>query len=241
MDVEIGTPVTSTEFPDGTVAQQSVPGGEEARTGTVVILRPSKGLPLRTVPTLKGKTEAQAKAALEEEELVLGDVTEEYSERVGEGKVIDQNPSAETTIQFGSAVSVVISLGPQPVEVPSVIGLSQDEAIAVLQSNQLQAEVVEQYSDSVERGNVIRQEPGSGTQVPKDTTVTIFVSLGPREFEMPNVIGMDGDAAEAQLEALGLDVQVIQLPGQSGNDVVFQDPGPGTIVRRGDDVKIYLA
>jgi serine/threonine-protein kinase len=241
MDVEIGTPVTSTEFPDGTVAQQSVPGGEEARTGTVVILRPSTGLPLRTVPTLKGKTEGQAKAALEEVDLVLGDVTEEYSERVGEGKVIDQNPSAETAIQFGSEVSVVISLGPQPVEVPSVIGLSQDEAIAVLRSNQLQAEVVEQYSDSVERGNVIRQQPGSGTEVPKDTTVTIFVSLGPEEFEMPNVIGMDGAAAENELESLGLDVQVIQLPGQSGNDVVFQDPGPGTIVRRGDDVKIYLA
>jgi serine/threonine-protein kinase len=241
LDVEIGTAITSTEYPDGTIARQSVPGGREVRTGTDVVLRPSKGLPLVTVPSLLGLRQKQAERALGDADLVPGEVTLEFSETVPKGKVIEQNPNPDARIEFGEPVNFVVSKGPEPIPVPNVLGLGVDEATAVLTSAQLEVSVTEEYSTEVEAGKVISQQPGPEDQVRRGTTVSIVVSLGPEEFEMPNVTGDETGDAEAELRALGLDVQTIVLPGSDGSHVVFQDPEPGVTVRQGDVVKIYVA
>jgi eukaryotic-like serine/threonine-protein kinase len=241
LDVEIGASISSTEYDPGEVANQSVAGGLRVRTRTDILLRPSQGLPLIEVPSLSGKNRPQAERALNAVDLALGDVSETYHDRIPVGNVIDQNPVAGTTIQFGSSVNITISLGPEPVQVPNVVGLTEDEAGAVLSAQELTVEVREEYSIEVSRGEVIRQEPAADTSVDRESVVTIFVSLGPQQFDMPGVIGESRDAGEALLRALGLIVRVIEIPGSNADMVVGQNPGSGTTVEAGDTVTIYVA
>jgi beta-lactam-binding protein with PASTA domain len=241
LDVEIGTPITSTVHEDGEVARQSVEGGLRVRTGTDVVLRPSKGLPILTVPSLSGKNLIQAENALGDVDLQVGVVTDAYHERVPEGNVIEQNPRAGSEVPFGTRVDVTISLGPEPVPVPSLVGLSSDEASAVLLNAGLGVDLRQEYSVDVPFGEVIRQRPGANTPVAEDTTVIVWISLGPRQFEMPGVVGMGVDEARAQLVALGLEVRIVEIPGSDGNEVVSQLPVAGATVEAGQEVTIYVA
>lgn len=88
---------------------------------------------------------------------------------------------------------------------------------------------------------VISQDPGQGAELAEGEPVTVVVSLGPREFDMPNVIGESTADARARLEGLGLVVDVVTLPGLDGGEVVYTDPPAGTTVQEGDTVTIYDA
>ena len=99
----------------------------------------------------------------------------------------------------------------------------------------------EDFSNDVSRGDVISQEPAKNADLQPGQTVTITVSLGPREFPMPNVVGMGRDAAVAKLQALGLRLDVAIVTGQTGSTVVYQMPATGTIVHPEDLVHIYIA
>ncbi len=91
------------------VAGTSVPSGSKI----IITVSNGKEYVEAVVPDLKGMTRKQAKAALEEAGLVLGNVTEEYSDDVEEGKVIRQSTSANTTVQSGNSVDITISKGPE--------------------------------------------------------------------------------------------------------------------------------
>ena len=97
------------------------------------------------------------------------------------------------------------------------------------------------FSTVVQRGDVISQDPVKNTDLQPGQTVTITVSLGPPEFPMPNVVGMDRDAAVAKLRAVGLTVDVVIVTGHTGSTVVYQKPATGTIVHPGDLVHIFTA
>jgi serine/threonine-protein kinase len=168
-------------------------------------------------------------------------VEREYHDTVPRLEVIDQNPRGGTTIEVGKTVTLVISRGKPPVKVPDLVGRTEEEAGALVTGAGLSLRIVPEFSDTVPRGRVISQDPDPSVTVRKGDTVTIVVSEGPRTFPMPNVVGMSEAAARARLESLGLVVRAIQLPGTSGNKVVYTKPKAGTTVQSGQEVRIYLA
>ena len=137
-------------------------------------------------------------------------------------------------------IASVQSKGPQPILVPQVIGRAVDEAKAILEAAGFTVHEVDRFSDTVSRGLVMKQHPSKGT-APQGSEISIVVSRGPKTFPMPNVAGMSKGAAESELQNLGLHVQVVVIPSSSGNTVVGQNPHPGTTVRPGDSVTIYVA
>ncbi len=104
---------------EGYVIRQSPEAGTEVEKGTVFVLTVSKGPEKRNVkvPDLLGKTQEQAKAALEEVGLMLGKVTESESDKP-EGTVISQGISEGVSIETGQSVSIVISIGTHEPEEP---------------------------------------------------------------------------------------------------------------------------
>jgi serine/threonine-protein kinase len=168
------------------------------------------------------------------------DVKTRYSQTVAKGDVIAQTPTAGTRARYGSAVHLVVSAGPQPVKVPAVTGTPVDGATATLRAAGFVVERIDRFSDTVPRGDVIRQHPANGT-APKGSTVTIVVSKGPQSFPMPNVEGMHRTAAEQELASVGLAVHTVVIPSSSGQTVVGQSPAPGTTMHAGDSVTIYVA
>lgn len=102
---------------DHVISQEPV-GGQMAAKGSKVKIVISNGPEVKEteVPDLRGKTQQEASAELQNASLILGNVTEEYDESVEAGKVIGQSTSVGTKVNEGSTVDITISKGPKPTE-----------------------------------------------------------------------------------------------------------------------------
>jgi serine/threonine-protein kinase len=240
LDPQFGPPQSSTTIPAGEVLRQSVDPGARVEKGTDVTLRLSAGLPLRTVPAVTGKTLEEAQTDLQGEGLKV-QVRHAYSDTVRRDLVLDQNPLPQQQIPYGSSVTITVSEGRQPVQVPNVVGQSSTDAQSVLASKQLNTKLSQAYSTQVPVGDVVSQDPVSGKTVPINSTVKLVISLGPQTFPMPAVSGLPASAAQTQLEGLGLQVHVVRIPNATGDTVVGQVPARDTTVERGETVTIYVA
>ena len=101
----------NSEKPKGTVLDCFPEEGTEVKPNGEVRVRVSKGLESFKVPYVKGLDKISAKAIIEQNGLVLSNVTEEFSDSIASGIVISQDPSAESLVQKGDKVSLVISKG----------------------------------------------------------------------------------------------------------------------------------
>jgi eukaryotic-like serine/threonine-protein kinase len=230
----------SADIPAGRVIRQDPGPGAEVDQGTRLSVVISRGPQLVQIPNVRGQSEARATERLRELGLVVN-VEREYHDTVLRFDVIDQNPRGGTTIEVGKTVTLTVSRGKPPVEVPDLVGRTEEEAGALVTGAGLALRVTEEFSDTVPRGSVISQAPKAGTIVRKGDTVSIVLSKGPRTFAMPKVVGMSRDEAVARLEGLGLVVREIQLPSTTGDRVVYTKPKAGTTVQSGQEVRIYLA
>jgi serine/threonine-protein kinase len=100
---------------------------------------------------------------------------------------------------------------------------------------------VRKFSERIPVDQVISQNPGANVTKPYESTVTLTVSKGPRAFPVATYIGLSKDAAIAQIEAAGLVAKVSYVPSGVQGKVVGQTPDPGTTVRPGDTITIYVA
>ena len=127
--------------------------------------------------------------------------------------------------------------------VPSVVGEPLAKAQQDIVSAHLIPRVVHGSSTTIPRNDVISTTPPAGTQVPKNSTVTLLVSTGAGKVTVPNVIGETGAAAQSQLQGLGLLVLEKSAPNstQPSGTVVRQDPAANTQVPRGSTVTIFIS
>lgn len=105
------------------------------------------------------------------------------SESVEKGYVISTEPSAGAAADEGTEVKIIISSGPETVmtNVPQLVGLSEDAAIAKIGSSNLSVGSIETAESELEAGTVIAQNIASGTQVEENTKISITISSGPSE------------------------------------------------------------
>jgi serine/threonine-protein kinase len=231
--------VFSTSVPSGHVIRVTPEDGARIRKGSSVTLVPSLGPELVPVTDVRGQTLAEARAALQQEGFEVR-VVRRADDQIPKDQVIDQNPQAPVKLEKGATVTLTVSNGPPLVEVPDVTGQSAADATATLENFAFTVATQEDFSTEVPKGDVISTDPPAHAKAKKGSEVTIVVSKGPKTFAMPDVTGKTKEAAMAQLQGLGLIVHVFTLPNTQGDVVVFQDPDPGTIVKQGDTVTIYV-
>jgi len=223
-------------IPKGSVLEQS-PASGELEEGSTIELVLSSGLPKVNVPALVGMTLKNAEAKLERKDLFRGKLTKEYSLEK-EGTVLEQ--SAKGKLVIGTEIDLVVSKGPQPLEVPDVTGMRAAKAVAGLKDAGFGAVTVDAYSDEVKKGFVISTSPGPQEIAAEASEIEVYVSIGPqyKMVSMPDVRGMDVGAARAELEGLGLKVRVERpCPGET---VVETHPIPGTKVRQNTTVALFV-
>ena len=166
------TPQSSSQ-PKGTVLSQNPTGGTLLAKGQAVNMTVSAGLAQVQVPTLTGLASSQdAATALAEVDLKLGSVTEKNSDQP-EGMVLSQSPPAGTTVNAGSSVNIVVSNG--MVNVPNVVGQTEEQARATLTNAGFNVQVVYQ-SSSQPAGTVLAQSPPATSTARKGTQITITVA-----------------------------------------------------------------
>ena len=237
-DFEISRNDFSSTVDPGLVISQSVPVGREVEEGSVLSVVVSKGPEFVDVPSVVGLPLGRAREEIQDARLTVGNVEKVFDNEVPKGEVIEQNP-AGGQLEVDEAIDLTVSQGREPVEVPPVEGRPEGEAGSVLTGAGLRVSVDEDYSATVAEGDVISQSPQAGTVLRVGDTVTIVISLGPRRFPMPDVVGMGEAQATTRLEGLNLRVDAVDLPS-GGSSVVGQRPEPGTTVEEGDKVTIYV-
>jgi eukaryotic-like serine/threonine-protein kinase len=186
-------------------------------------------------------TEVQAVRELHKAELEVT-TDPEFSEKVKKGFAIRTVPPEGTEVTKGTRVRLLVSQGPEQVTVPDVTGLTRESAEARLGDEGLEVAADEQESDEPE-GDVISQSPAGGTRVSRGETVTIVVSTGRPQVDVPDVVGTGEDRATARLTAAGLTVSRQERPvtDESQDGVVIeQRPGAGAQVDQGAQVVIVI-
>jgi beta-lactam-binding protein with PASTA domain/predicted Ser/Thr protein kinase len=238
---EVETERVQSRQPFDQVVDQDPNGGEEADEGSTVTLEVSGGPGDVLVPPVANLRQGQAVTELEDAELEVT-IDREFSDKVKKDFALRTVPPEGTEVTKGTRVRLLVSQGPEQVTVPDVTGLSRDSAEARLRDEGLEVAVEEQESDEPE-GDVISQSPGAGAKVTRGDRVTITVSTGRPQVDVPDVVGMSEERATARLSSAGLtpvrQERPVTDPAQDGV-VIEQRPGAGTEVDQGRQVVIVI-
>lgn len=156
------------------------------------------------VPKVVDMTEEEARKAIEEAGLIVGEVTERSSEDIEAGKVISQNPTSGTMVAKDTKVNLVISTGSGNVEVPDLRGMTPEEAEKALSDLKLVYVAGSSQADAeIESGRVAGQSPAAGSKVAEGARVTVNLSTGPERGEIPNVTNMSETDAVNSITSAG--------------------------------------
>jgi serine/threonine-protein kinase len=226
------------EVEPGHVISQTPENGEIEEGSTIEVVV-SAGYPKLPVPDVVGLTLRQAESRFAPHKLEVGSVEQVFSQKPA-GVVISQSPVDED-LPWYSKVDLVVSKGPEPIEVPQVTGMSASDAAKAIEAAGFVPVPIEEYSDDVEEGEVIGTDPSGGQVAGKGGEVRIIVSLGPEfeELKMPDLRGSSLSDAQAKLSGMGLRYRVIQSCS-GGSTVVETDPIAGTTVTENDRVALFV-
>jgi len=194
--------------PAGYVISASDPARIRLPRGATVGLVVSRGAQRHVVAAVVGMQRPAAVAALARVGLLAAPVRGVWDAVHPVGQVLSTDPAAGQSVSRATPVVLTVSRGPQPVDVPDVVGQGDTAASTAVSGAGVDVALVQSPSATVAAGHVIAQHPAAGPVSPA-TVVTLVVSTGPAPVAVPwSVLGQPTATAVRQLSALGLHVQV---------------------------------
>ena len=238
--IAAGDPVFSETIPQGViVATDPQPGSGINPTG-IITASISQGPERYLVPDVAEMTPEAATDAITAANLTLGGRTEAFDDNIAVGQVAKTTPKIGSELKSGERVDLVISKGPEPVEIPVVVGKQIKVVEQNLNSLGLQVDRTNVFSETVKKNSVISIKPKAGNVVSSGSTVEVAVSKGPPPVTVPNLVDMPRRKAIAALERIGLRAQVEVGAVAPLNRVISQSPAPGTEIPKGSAVTIRI-
>ncbi|MGH3510112.1 MAG: Stk1 family PASTA domain-containing Ser/Thr kinase, partial [Nocardioidaceae bacterium] len=219
------------------VGTSPAPGSRILKHGTVTATI-SEGPERYQVPILRGMSIDDAQQALTATHLSYGRSTFKYDAKMAKGKVLRSTPPHGKQLRRGTAVDLVVSRGPRPIQVPNFTNQDAKKAAHELRKLGFKVEVTRANSLTVAAGVVITQNPADGTLL-KGGTVALQVSKGPVMVQVPDVVQSGKDDAIATLTAAGFQVDVEHSSVYVGlGYVVSQSPSGGAMAPQNSTVII---
>jgi serine/threonine-protein kinase len=192
------------------------------------------------VPTVIGVDQARAETILEDDgfEVAVKSVPSDNPS----GTVLEQDPTSGSEADEGSTVTITVSSGLGTVGVPDVTGLRAKQARSTLKDKGFDVREDERASSTVRAGLVIDTEPPPGTEVERGSRVTLVISSGAKQVEVPALIGLQQDLAESVLRGDGLIPNIeTRDSDEPEGQVIAQDPAAGSTVRRHTAVTVVVS
>jgi eukaryotic-like serine/threonine-protein kinase len=178
------------------------PTGRVSRGATITLIL-ADGPFTSVVPTVQGKTEAAAQAALQHVHLVA--TIQKVGANAPVGTVIGTNPPSGTTWPQTKTVTILVASGPP---LPNFTGMNIDAAQQLAGQYNVHLEQQPDGNSQDPEGTVISQQPAGGTTFQPGQTVVVQVSTGPQLVNVPDPIGMTVQNATQLLEGAGFQVKV---------------------------------
>lgn len=249
--VPIAAEESSVDVEPGVVIRTDPAEGERLDGGTEVSVFVSTGPAPRAVEALNGKTAEEARSYLADLGITVSDDDLLLYSRADEGIVINASVTPRgggDDVECGEGCDVfeadtahlIVSLG----GLPDVVGMTASEASSALGDKQIDTTTIEEYSDDVEEGRIIRvlDREGGANWRPGDT-MTLVVSLGPQLFEVPDVTGQTRDQAAQQLRDAGFEPTWNALwsaLADANTKVTGTDPAAGSMRRSGSEIYMQI-
>jgi eukaryotic-like serine/threonine-protein kinase len=208
-----------------------------------------------TVPSVEGRSLQRAEEILEQRGFTVNQPPIQVERQIEAGTVLEQDPlpsppgaKADENCSFLTlfcskpAVTLTVSIGPGEGVVPGVANLSREEATKKLEGAEFEVAVENVNSSSVEEGHVIHSEPSAGKTATHGSTVTIFVSTGPKLVKVPVLTGSQRSVAVQQIRGRGLVAEVGEEESNAPvGQVLRQSPNAGQEMEPGETVQIVVS
>ena len=177
------------------------------------------------------------------------EIIEEFNEEVPKGEVIKQDPKFQPNymIKTGTVIKVYVSKGIEMVKVPDELDKKTvDEIKKALEDAGIKYEIIEEHSEEIGKGKLLRLEYNKNEQgeIAKKDAIKIYVSKGTakKDVVIPKLEDLKKEEAIKKLQALNLKVteQETYVEYKSNGIVTLSTPTAGTTVKEGTEVKIFV-
>jgi len=230
----------SDDVPEGEIISTDPDPGDRIPKDGQVMAVVSRGEELYAVPEVIDMPVEEAQQKLANAHLEARP-EQHYHGTADEGIVYDTSVPPGREVRPGRTVTLYVSRGPRPIEIVDTTNTPYEEARALLEERGFTVpEPQREFSADVSEGDVLGQDPATGTGFRGDT-IELVVSLGPRLVEVPGVIYDTPGDARAVLREAGFKVRIRRDDSYFlGLAVVRQDPGGGTEAPPGSTITIYV-
>lgn len=198
----------------------------------------------QSVPNVIGISFADAQRQLQSSGFTAERGEARFHNAAPKGTVLDQQPEAGSDAPPGSRITLAVSAGPKLGTVPSVIGMSREQALTALEVAGFEANEVSERASNEPRGAVIDSKPRPGAQVAVPSPVLLVISAGPTTVVVPDVVGRPLSDATQFLRQVGLTIGDVRGPGgltpEPSATVLSQSPAAGREVPAGTRVDMIV-
>lgn len=200
-----------------------------------------------TLPSLIGKTLEEAKTDLKNKKIHLVQSGVRLHQRYERGKIIFQDPLADTKVKINTEARVVLSAGKEKVIVPELLGKNLQTIRPILEEAGLrEGKISHVHTPKYAAGKIIGQYPLPKEEVGRDTPVSLLVSQGQHEIRylMPDLIGKKATSSITQLEGMDFNVSDIRYRYYRGLDsgiIINQFPAPGSKIQKRNRITLEVS
>jgi beta-lactam-binding protein with PASTA domain len=197
-----------------------------------VAVRDVVGMPVR-----------RAQALLVDDGLRVTVASGAYTLKVARGAVVRTRPSAGAEVDDGGRVTLVPSLGPPPVAVPNIVGMTVERARAALDEPGLVLGSRSRRFSMRPEGEIVAQQPARGREIPQTSGVDVWISKGPPPVAVPAVSGQTLASATSELRSAGLAAAVQERFSDAVDRglVIDQSPEPKVETPKGSSVTVVVS
>lgn len=194
------------------------------------------------MPNLVGRTYQEAEILLKEKNIKIRSVNYKDDDNYKKGYVCEQKPVANINVKADvEIVDLMISNGSSEIEIPDIVNWKKDDAIQKLEDNDLEANIIEDFSEEVPIGYVIKTNPISGRTVSAEAIIDVYVSSGSsiKKVNMPNLVGKTLDEAKKIVEQNNIKIKSTQFKSEeyrADNVVLAQSVDAGNSVEEGTEI-----
>ena len=239
LDLKVEREEFSEDIPENRVIKSSPAGGGRISPDGTVEVTISKGKERYIVPTLRGLKIEIAEGLISDNNLVVGEIIEEFSSEFPKGFIMRSSPAAGERIKRDSQVTLYLSKGVEQVGISSYQGKSGEQALNELTEAGFEVETKYVFNEDLPIGAVVSQIP-SGGDIDKGSVITLTVSKGSQFVFIPNVFSLSEAKAIDTLKDLDLKVVVKKVGNKKTKVVTNISPKVGDKVKRGSTVTITV-
>ncbi len=245
LNIKVAEEVFDKDIPKNFIVQQQPVYNSQVIKNSTIVVKISKGEQKDTteIPNLVGLNFKDAKEKLFAFNLDIGDISEEYNDYFDKNIIISQYPKPSLEAKINSKINLTLSKGQELITIPDVKNYNYIDAKMNIEALGLKIITKKITNYNLPVGTVLAIEPFEGSNVEKNSIVTLYISTLEKLLQTPNLKGLDINKAIETLSELHLDYDISYVNvyySVQKNTVIDQIPEPGFQIQFNEKIILFI-